>query len=280
MIQFGVLDDKRAAEAAMPHTQRWTARTLYEQLVETADRFPDRPAISFQLKSDPGDKSVTLTWRQLRAEVTRTANLLYGLGVGPDRRGRLHPAERARSPDHAARRRHGGHRQPDQPAARPRDHRRHPARDRRQGGRHPRAVPQDRPRPAGRQGRRPRARCRDGAAGRSLPLSRAARLLDRPLHPPETEAEPQGEGARFRQGGACPPRRRARFRRDRRRPLLRLFPHRRHHGHAESGPAPRRRHALQRLARLLDAVHRRRRADVPACRCSTCSRPIRSSCPA
>ncbi len=83
MIQFGVLDDKRAAEAAMPHTQRWTARTLYEQLVETAARFPDRPAISFQLKSDPGDKSVTLTWRQLRAEVTRTANLLYGLGVGP-----------------------------------------------------------------------------------------------------------------------------------------------------------------------------------------------------
>ena len=83
MTQIATLADTRAVEAEMPLERRWAARSLYEQLAETAARFPDRPAISFQLKSGPRDRAVTLTWTELKAEVTRLANLLHRLGIGP-----------------------------------------------------------------------------------------------------------------------------------------------------------------------------------------------------
>ncbi len=83
MTRIATLADTRAVEAEMPLDRRWTARSLYEQLSQTAARFPDRPAISFQLKSGPGDRALTLTWSELKAEVTRLANLLHRLGVGP-----------------------------------------------------------------------------------------------------------------------------------------------------------------------------------------------------
>jgi acyl-CoA synthetase (AMP-forming)/AMP-acid ligase II len=83
MIEVATLADKLAIEAEMPIADRWSARTLYEQLDHTAGRFPDRPAITFQLTSGPTDKAVTLSWAQLRAEVTRAANLFRRLGVGP-----------------------------------------------------------------------------------------------------------------------------------------------------------------------------------------------------
>jgi fatty-acyl-CoA synthase len=67
----------------MPVGERWQARSLYEQLVETTGRFPARKAVTFQLRSGPKDKAVTLTWTALREEVTRAANLLRRLGVGP-----------------------------------------------------------------------------------------------------------------------------------------------------------------------------------------------------
>jgi acyl-CoA synthetase (AMP-forming)/AMP-acid ligase II len=82
MTRIATLADKRAVEAEMPVSERWRARSLYAQLVETAGRFPDRPATIFQLRSGTKDKVVTLTWDALRAEVTRTANLLRRLGVG------------------------------------------------------------------------------------------------------------------------------------------------------------------------------------------------------
>ena len=82
MPRIATLADKRAVEAEMPVTDRWQARSLYRQLVETAGRFPDRPAMTFQLRSGPKDKAVTLTWRQFRETVTRAANLFRRLGVG------------------------------------------------------------------------------------------------------------------------------------------------------------------------------------------------------
>ncbi len=82
-MKIATLADKQAVEAEMPWRDRWRARSLYEQLVETAGRFPDRPALSFQLKSGPRDKAVTLSWAEVRAEVTRAANLFRRLGVGP-----------------------------------------------------------------------------------------------------------------------------------------------------------------------------------------------------
>jgi len=82
MPRIATLADKRAVEAEMPVTERWQARSLYRQLVETAGRFPDRPAMTFQLRSGPKDKAVTLSWRQFRETVTRAANLFRRLGVG------------------------------------------------------------------------------------------------------------------------------------------------------------------------------------------------------
>ena len=46
MIKIATLADKRAVEAEMPWQDRWRARSLYEQLAETAERFPDRPALT------------------------------------------------------------------------------------------------------------------------------------------------------------------------------------------------------------------------------------------
>lgn len=84
MIRIATLADKLAAEAEMPIEDRWQARSLHEQLTTTAGRFPDRPAISFQLKSGPDDKLVRLSWAEFLAEATRAANLFRGLGIGPE----------------------------------------------------------------------------------------------------------------------------------------------------------------------------------------------------
>jgi fatty-acyl-CoA synthase len=83
MIKIATLADKLAVEAEMPVDERWQARSLYQQLAATAARFPERPAITFQLRSGPTDKVVTLTWREYLADVTRAANLFRRLGIGP-----------------------------------------------------------------------------------------------------------------------------------------------------------------------------------------------------
>jgi len=83
VIELRTVADKIAAENEIPIEARWTARTLYEQLGETAAAFPDRPGIVFQLKSDPDDRAATLTWSQVLGEVTQAANLFRDLGIGP-----------------------------------------------------------------------------------------------------------------------------------------------------------------------------------------------------
>lgn len=83
MIQIATLADKQAVEAEMPLAERWDARTLYDQLEETAARFPDRPALSFQLLAGAKARTATLDWSGFRAEVTRGANLFRALGIGP-----------------------------------------------------------------------------------------------------------------------------------------------------------------------------------------------------
>ena len=83
MARIATLADKLAVEREMPWEQRLAARSLYEQLTTTASRFPDRPAISFQLRSGPRDKRLTLTWAETRAQVTQAANLFRRLGIGP-----------------------------------------------------------------------------------------------------------------------------------------------------------------------------------------------------
>ncbi|WP_316014700.1 acyl-CoA synthetase [Roseobacter sp. HKCCA0434] len=84
MADMATLADKIAIEQEMPVTERWTAKTVYEQLSDTARKHGDRAAMTFQIKSGPKDKAETLTWKQMHARVTQAANLFRKLGVGDD----------------------------------------------------------------------------------------------------------------------------------------------------------------------------------------------------
>ncbi|MBK4216218.1 acyl-CoA synthetase [Paracoccus caeni] len=83
MGRFISYEDRDAVENAMPYESRDLPKTIYGFLSQTAQRFPERPAISFQLLSGERDHAVTLNWRDLLARVTETANLFRSLGVGP-----------------------------------------------------------------------------------------------------------------------------------------------------------------------------------------------------
>jgi len=82
-IAWTSMADKRAIEA-VPIAERWGSETVYQMLSETAAQHPERPAVSFQIKSGPKDRAETLTWSAFRAEVTRAANLFRRLGIGPE----------------------------------------------------------------------------------------------------------------------------------------------------------------------------------------------------
>lgn len=81
---ISTLADILAIEKEMPVEQRWSERTVYQRLCSARDKFPDRPAVSFQLKSGPKDKATTLSWAELTEKVTQAANLFRSLGVGKD----------------------------------------------------------------------------------------------------------------------------------------------------------------------------------------------------
>jgi acyl-CoA synthetase (AMP-forming)/AMP-acid ligase II len=77
------MKDRNAIVAEMPWAERDVPTTLYGQLSETTQKFPNHKAISYQILSGPKDKSETFTWTQLHGKVTQTANMLRGLGIGP-----------------------------------------------------------------------------------------------------------------------------------------------------------------------------------------------------
>lgn len=83
MAQFDSVADKAAIETAQPWPGAEPAVTIYDYLTRTRDRFPDRPAVSYQLTSGPKDPAETLTWTELHHAVTQTANLFRSLGIGP-----------------------------------------------------------------------------------------------------------------------------------------------------------------------------------------------------
>ncbi|WP_022706950.1 acyl-CoA synthetase [Paracoccus zeaxanthinifaciens] len=83
MGKFSTYDDRDRIENEGPYEGRDLPVTIYEFLSRTAARFPDRPALSFQLLAGPKDHATTLTWRETLERVTETANLFRSLGVGP-----------------------------------------------------------------------------------------------------------------------------------------------------------------------------------------------------
>jgi acyl-CoA synthetase (AMP-forming)/AMP-acid ligase II len=78
--RFATLEDKATWERT-PLSERWSAKSAYDLLARTAGTFPDRPALSFQIKSGPAEKAETLNWAEFRGQVARAANLFRELGV-------------------------------------------------------------------------------------------------------------------------------------------------------------------------------------------------------
>ena len=82
MSEVAVAADVEAIEKEMPLADCWSEKTVYQRLCSTRDAHANRPAVSFQLKSGPKDKSVTLSWTDLTRKITQAANLFRSLGVG------------------------------------------------------------------------------------------------------------------------------------------------------------------------------------------------------
>ncbi|QGX99263.1 acyl-CoA synthetase [Roseovarius faecimaris] len=81
-MSFASKQDALDIANEMPWEARERPETLYEMLAETAQVHPNRPAVSYQLLSGPGDKAETLTWKQYHDQVCQVANMLRKLGIG------------------------------------------------------------------------------------------------------------------------------------------------------------------------------------------------------
>lgn len=81
MRMFTDVSSARAIEAEGDWASRSVPTNIYDVLTQTAAAFGDRPAASFQILSTPGSKSETLTWSEVLAKTTQTANLFRELGV-------------------------------------------------------------------------------------------------------------------------------------------------------------------------------------------------------
>ena len=81
-MTYATLADRDAIEQETPWESRDVPATTWALLNQTAGKFGDRPATTFQMFSGPTDKAETLTWSQLRDHTAQVANMLRKLGVG------------------------------------------------------------------------------------------------------------------------------------------------------------------------------------------------------
>ncbi|MDO5370715.1 acyl-CoA synthetase [Paracoccus sp. (in: a-proteobacteria)] len=83
MSRFVSIADRDRIETEMPYADRPLPKTIYGFLSGTRERHPLRPALAFQLFSDPRSRACTLNWTEFHERVTETANLFRSLGIGP-----------------------------------------------------------------------------------------------------------------------------------------------------------------------------------------------------
>ena len=81
-MKLGTLQDSLDMTNEMPWSARDVPTTVYDMLAVTAAKFPERPAVSYQLLSGPNDKAETLNWRAFHEQVCQAANLFRALGIG------------------------------------------------------------------------------------------------------------------------------------------------------------------------------------------------------
>lgn len=82
-MSYSGLADRKKIMDEMPWEDRPVPKTLWGQISETAGKFPNHNAISYQIFSGAKDKAETFTWSDLQGKVAQTANMFRGLGIGP-----------------------------------------------------------------------------------------------------------------------------------------------------------------------------------------------------
>ncbi len=83
-MAFASQADLDSIENEMAWEDRDLPVTMYDFITSTKDRFPDRPAVSFQILSGPKDKAETLTWAEYHGRSMQAANMFREMGIGPD----------------------------------------------------------------------------------------------------------------------------------------------------------------------------------------------------
>lgn len=81
-MTYASVVDRDAIESEMSWADRDLPATTYGLLSQTAAKFPNRNAVSYQLMSGPTDKCETLSWTDLKDKTTQAANMFRALGVG------------------------------------------------------------------------------------------------------------------------------------------------------------------------------------------------------
>ncbi|NDH03239.1 MAG: acyl-CoA synthetase, partial [Marivivens sp.] len=81
-MTYATLADRAAIMAEKPWEDRNQPKTMYELLHRTTTAHGGRPAVTFQMFSDPDAPAETLSWSELHDQTCRTANLFRSLGVG------------------------------------------------------------------------------------------------------------------------------------------------------------------------------------------------------
>lgn len=67
-----------------PLGEALTVRSTYEIFRNSGAAFGDKPALTFLRTGDPADEPIRWSYAELLAGIHQTANMLHGLGVGPD----------------------------------------------------------------------------------------------------------------------------------------------------------------------------------------------------
>ncbi len=81
-MSFSGLADRDAIEAEAKWEDRDLPGTIHSMLEDVKNRFPSRPAFSYQLTSGPNDAKETLNWQEIYDSACQSANLFRDLGVG------------------------------------------------------------------------------------------------------------------------------------------------------------------------------------------------------
>ena len=67
-----------------PREQQFPYSDSYNLISDSARRFGDDIALEFLLQGLPDEPSQSVSFAELSAQITRTANALHGLGIGPE----------------------------------------------------------------------------------------------------------------------------------------------------------------------------------------------------